>query len=419
MPVQEHILPSRQITPEGHDHFFGYYDKSPWSLSGETLLALRVDSSPGAIQPEGTVTVGLIHLQDGNRFESIGRTGAWNWQQGCMAQWLDDGITPRIIYNTRTATGFGSTIFDPQTGQEPKLPSPIYTVSPDNKAALTVNYDRLHLTHPTIGYDPPGGAGKISPLSEDDGIFELDLATGESKTLVSLNRAAEVDFRPSMAGATHWFSHLAYNPSGERFHSLHRWSHSVEDQATWMHRLLTANRDGTDLRVLECTDHPLQKTGAPSHSAGGWHFQDKIYSYQISHPIWRDDTHILAWSYHAGVTAYHLYEDIPVSELTEVSQFGEKVLTENGHCSFNPKKDWLLTDTYPDLDHSERVLILYHPESDTRYDIGRFYSPPHLPKEARCDLHPRWSRDGNQVCIDSYHKEERQIYLLDIGELIG
>ena len=31
--------------------------------------------------------------------------------------------------------------------------------------------------------------------------------------------------------------------------------------------------------------------------------------YQISHPLWRDDEHIVVWSPHAGRIRYHLYHD--------------------------------------------------------------------------------------------------------------
>ena len=41
-----------------------------------------------------------------------------------------------------------------------------------------------------------------------------------------------------------------------------------------------------------------------------------------------------------------------------------------------------------------------------------------LPPELRCDLHPRWSRGNTMVCFDSTHELSRQIYVVDVKELV-
>jgi len=47
--------------------------------------------------------------------------------------------------------------------------------------------------------------------------------------------------------------------------------------------------------------------------------------------------------------------------------------------------------------------------------MGKFFSIPKLTGEKiRCDLHPRWSRDGKAVCIDSAHKGSRQMYVIEL-----
>ncbi|MBC7289368.1 MAG: hypothetical protein H5T86_15270, partial [Armatimonadetes bacterium] len=50
--------------------------------------------------------------------------------------------------------------------------------------------------------------------------------------------------------------------------------------------------------------------------------------------------------------------------------------------------------------------------------IGRFFSPPELSGEIRCDLHPRWNRAGDKVCIDSAHTGVRQMYVLDVADIV-
>lgn len=88
--------------------------------------------------------------------------------------------------------------------------------------------------------------------------------------------------------------------------------------------------------------------------------------------------------------------------------------------TFSPVNDrWLLSDTYPDAQTHERILFLYDMQTGRRHDLGSFYADPHLSKENRCDLHPRWSRDGRQVCIDSVHEKGRQMHIVEVGHLTG
>jgi hypothetical protein len=51
--------------------------------------------------------------------------------------------------------------------------------------------------------------------------------------------------------------------------------------------------------------------------------------------------------------------------------------------------------------------------------IGRFCSEPIFQGDIRCDLHARWSPDGRTITIDAVPEGDRQIYLLDVSEVVG
>jgi hypothetical protein len=158
----------------------------------------------------------------------------------------------------------------------------------------------------------------------------------------------------------------------------------------WKTRLLTARFDGTDLAVV--ADHDM-----------------------VSHYDWRDAEHILAWAREPDVgDRFFLYTD----GSGEREVVGEDVLTADGHCSYSPDRRWVLSDTYTGADRT-RTLILYRPADNLRVDVGRFAVPAGLDGEIRCDLHPRWSRDGRQVCFDSAHEGSRQVYAMDVTGVVG
>lgn len=219
-----------------------------------------------------------------------------------------------------------------------------------------------------------------------------------------------------MDKALHWVSHIEINPSSSRVLFLHRWTERVEDETCFLHRLITMDPDGSNMRLLECSDHPLPQLADDFDPTAVGTYDYEKSEYQISHPLWRDDDHIIVWGPHDGSIHYHLYTD---ADGGAVQVIGDGILTENGHMTYSPVNTrWLLTDTYPDPRTSERTLIMYDCDQQVCHDLGRFYADPALRKENRCDLHPRWSRDGRLVCIDSVHEHERQMYVIDVSSLV-
>ncbi len=404
-------------------YFFGYYNKSNWHRDGRYLLAQQVPFEDARLTPTLEAGIGYFDLQDGAPFRTLDHTRAWNWQMGSQLQWLDGLAGRQLIYNVRTDEAgaqyphFGATILDADTGERRSLPLPVYVVAPDSQSALCVDYRRLYLTHETIGYSEPGGPFDLPLAPAGDGIHRMDLATGASQLVVSYRQLRDFHPRPSMDKAIHWVSHIEINPSSTRVLFLHRWTERIKDETCFLHRLITMDLDGSGMRLLECSDHPLPQLADDFDPGAVGTFDYEKSEYQISHPLWRNDRQVIVWGPHAGEIHYHLYDD---ADGGAVQVVGRDVLTENGHMTFSPVNDrWLLSDTYPDAQTHERILFLYDMQTGRRHDLGSFYADPHLSKENRCDLHPRWSRDGRQVCIDSVHEKGRQMHIVEVGHLTG
>ena len=393
MPHETHPCPVTRVTDGPFQHFFGYYEKTPWREDGRYLLGLRVAPIQRQVTADDVAVIGLIDTQRDHRWQPLAETLAWCWQQSTMMQWLGSSSNREIIFNVRNADGFGSMILDVETGERRALDRAVYGVDPRGRYALCANFARLDHTRPGYGYK-----GVADPFAKEnapagDGITYLDLASGASQLIVSLAQLAEFEHEASMTGGPHWVNHLQISRSGARVAFLHRWR--PPGAPKWQTRLFSADPDGGNLRLLAREGY-------------------------TSHYDWRGDSQILAWSRHNGEAHYHLYD----VETGAVDVVGADVLERDGHCSYGPTHahsngEWVLTDCYPDAERSVRTLILYHPATNRRIDIGDFYSPPALTGEIRCDLHPRWNRDGTQVCLDSAHEGMRQMYVVDVSEVVG
>ena len=387
MPHVDQPCPVRRITDGPMHHFFGYYDKSAWNADDSLILGKRVariwKRPPIA---DDVAIIGTIDATNG-LWTPVAETTAWNWQQGCMLQWLGTAPRTTIVFNSRDQAGdFVATVVDLDNGSRRTIPAPVYGVAPHGREAVSTNFARLHATRPGYGYAGVPDPWAETDVPEDDGVRHIDLLAGAVMLVYPIAAVAAHGADERMSSGIHWINHLQWNPSGTRFAMLHRWRAEGGGHTT---RLLTGDPAGGALRLLE---------------ASGF----------VSHYDWRDDETLLAWSLHDGERHYHLYEDV---EGGRVDILGAEVFSEDGHCSFAPDRRWLLTDTYPDSKRSERTLIVYDCDTDTRHDVGRFFSDPSVGGEIRCDLHPRWSRDGCHVCFDSIHEGERQMYVIDVSSI--
>ena len=86
-------------------------------------------------------------------------------------------------------------------------------------------------------------------------------------------------------------------------------------------------------------------------------------------------------------------------------------LKEDGHPSFFPSGNMIITDTYPDK-FREQSLITYDLNNNEIKTLSKFCVPFKFSGETRCDLHPRLSPNGTYVCVDNVHNNLRSMTVI-------
>jgi len=390
-PIRFQARPLTCLTgPHGHC-FFGYYDLQPWSADGRRHLAHRVSFMDRLPDADDQAEMGTIDGTTGH-FTTLATTAAWNFQQGAMLQWNPRRPDEEIIYNARHDGAFGAVIHNLISGQKRFLSRPVATVATAGTTALSINFSRMLDFRPGYGYagipDPYAGV----PAPEDDGIYRLDLVSGAVAQILSLAELRErfaAHFGAHLRGAKVLVNHITLNPSATRFLFLLRSMPMPGQPANgWLTMVATADVDGRNVHVF--------------NGHGG-----------ASHYCWRGDRHIL------------IYADLPgggdmqlclVEDQTQRFDLLDRdVFGFDGHCSYSPDQRFLLYDSYPDATCYRKLLV---------YDIARRRAIPlaelysvRTAEDARCDLHPRWSRDGSFVSFDSTHEGVRGVYTMDVREI--
>ena len=379
-----------RMSPEdgGHEYFFGYYDKSPWDGAGQRMLCMRARDTWSEPDPLSEAEILLIDTQDGNGSRVLATTHTWNVQQGCMAQWLGPDFDHKVIYNDMRDGKYCSVIVEVGNGELKSpltrvLPMPVYTVSADGKTALTLDFSRLHSLRPGYGYAALPERTKGVALPDETCIWRMDLETGEVTALLKYTDLASFQPRPEMleAGSVHKVNHLMLSPNGKRFMVLYRWFCGQRKYT----RLITCNVDGTGMYLLSDDD-------------------------MVSHCCWKNDEEIIAYERKKeGGNGYYLMRD----RTQEYHRLWPR-LNNDGHPSYCPTdRSLVVFDTYPDRARMQEVRIARDDADEVRC-VARVFAPFRYDNDTRCDLHPRWSRDGSKICFDACFEGHRGLYVVNL-----
>ena len=152
--------------------------------------------------------------------------------------------------------------------------------SEDGEWGLSINFSRLQRLRPGYGYSnlPDNTKSELCPTN--DGIYRINLSTGEKILLLSLKIISSFLPKETMIEAEHYINHLSFNPSGNRFMFFHLW---IKDGLRFS-RLFTADINGNNVFILNNEGH-------------------------VSHYCWKSDKELLVYGYHQeGGFQYYLYK---------------------------------------------------------------------------------------------------------------
>lgn len=360
------------------EYFFGYYDKSPWDATGRYVLCLKAKDTWTDVAPRDVAEILLIDTQNSNNAKKIAETHSWNVQQGCMMQWLGPNYDKEIIYNDFREGKFCSVILNVFSREERVLQMPVYSVSNDGKFALTLDFTRLHRLRPGYGYSNIPEFTKDVKIPDVTCIWKLDIESNAITPVLKYSDFATFEPRKEMEDAEHKVNHIMLSPSGNRFMVLHRWYVGSRKYT----RLVTCNMNGTDMYNLSDDD-------------------------MVSHCYWKNDEEIIAFENKKETGAgYYLMKD-KTSEY--VHMWPE--MSADGHPSYSPDGKLVVTDMYPNRSRVASVKVM---NGDNVTVVARVFAPFKYDNDTRCDLHPRWSRDGKKICFDSVYEGRRGLYFIEV-----
>lgn len=398
-PLREKILAQRvnvkRLTPPYQNYFFGYYDVQSVSDDHQHMICQTAPVIDVLPTEKDWAEITLINTKTLTT-KVIAETSAWCHQQGAHLQYVPK-TKDTIIYN----------LFDPQekkfkartinlnNKKEKTYEYPVSAISPTGAEFASLNFARLYDYRPGYGYSHQEDPFKDDFAPKEDGIFIQNIQTGKTTLILSYEniREAVIEWGFSEYAEQKFIvNHVAFNTDGSKLLILAR---TFSGDAPFPTFTLVCNNDGSHLK--------------------------HVFGF-CSHYHWKDnDTFVASGSPHITRKEAREIKVYEVnSETLEYDVLAEGVLTDDGHCSYSPDRSLLLYDSYSNTKFPYRCLQVYSFEDDSAIDLGYFFSEGKLfanNTDLRCDLHPRWSKDGTSITFDSTHEGFRGVYSIQVDEI--
>lgn len=364
----ENIVYEKIRTNTDLEYFYGYYDRSP-EHNGRILFHEM---------QSGGISVNII-VRDckTNQENIIAESRAFNWQMGARAIWIDNDT---ISYNDFDGDKYVCKWFSLSQFKIIKnFDQPLQDYNGHN-FFLGVNYRRLRSYAKEYAYYclPEMSETEYNDY-EHDGIWRVDTCDGKVELLLSIADILRFEHVDRFDKGKHFVNHIMMSPNGMDFIFIHRY---YVDGVRY-DRLMYY--DFNQLKVL---------------------MGERIQS----HYCWLDNENIFGYGEYEGKRSFNA-----INVLTGVVTKHEELTAahpRDGHPTVSG--DWIAIDDYPDLSRMQTMIAYNYKTREIKW-LGEFFHDLRHKEYNRCDLHPRFSNDGNKIYIDTIYTGKRELAVLNVN----
>lgn len=419
------VTPVYRITDGTRPVIHRFFDSSPISPSGRYIALTEFPFEDRLPSPGDRAHVIVIDLADGREVYRQA-TSAWDTQVGAQVQWGADDHA--LFFNQMDEAEWRAYGFcvDIASGAERRFGTTVYHVSRDGRFALSPDLAKIGIAQAGYGVHVPRTrivTNKGAP--DDDGVFITDVATGESRLLVSLAEICAA-IAPGSAAfgkqqSTCYCFHTKWNDQGTRIMVILRQFNAGSRAGRSRNWLVTMDADGSNIAVA-----------VPPHVWGDGH-----------HPNWHPDgDHIVMNLPSASGLASRVRiligkigrrTRLPIGRLGvplhfRTVRFDGSGLTSvsrhqgSGHPTIHPHGGHVMTDCYANepMAFNDGTIPLRLIELGTdnlinavRIDTRPSFSGPR--KEYRIDPHPAWDRGGRYLTFNGAVDGVRSVFVADFA----
>ena len=383
-------------TPNDGNFFFGYYTNKQFSSDNAKILSHRING-------DATVTIGYFDLASCDDFIDIIRTNAWNYQQGSQLQWKGNDS---IVFNRFNENGVLEAVQVGLDGVILDIFNPIYHTSEFYYSSL--DYRRHSVLRGGYSYKFNDVESQEYYSNEDRiDIYDWNhsvVSSIKAHTVQNLIKGIQITQVKYNS-----FEHPQFNIHGDKLAFLYRlklvdgdirtylFSYSIEDDKLDLWSLNTTrithyNWTEADEIVAWCGANTKANTlnSLLTYTPRLKNLLRKIYKVVI-----RSNSEL------GNTTVSHAFtgDSYKLFNLNEGLQFRWSTPNLDGHPTYIGKSGFLITDTYPDLE-GRQLLMVVNRDNEIVYTLSLKSDKEIARSPMRCDFHPRVTHDETHICID-------------------
>lgn len=381
-----------QLTTGSKHHLFGYIGQCrtiPWNATGRYILGLEIDTIDRMPAPGEAATIILIDTHDNNKILRVDKTYAWNPQQGTMFYWNPLAPETQFFFNDRDVkTGEVFTvIYDIEKNKRVReyrySDTPIGNsgVAADGSDWLGLNYGRLARLRQVTGYPGALDWSKDEIAPENDGIFIVDIKTGEKRLLVSYSQLEKKlkERDPAMVHDGLFINHTLWNRDCDRIYFFVRAGWNGQGYKR-VNTPFSIRSDGTGLTLHET-------------NIGG-------------HPEWAEGSLLIGRQGKNQI----LYD---VDKKKVAGQLGNPEIFPDpeGDISLSPDGDWFVNG----YTKGTKNFYTVYRRSDEVFVRSEGIDKGVYSGDIRIDPAPQWNRTNDAILVPGIDKNKtRQMFLIRV-----
>ncbi len=362
-----------QITCGPGHHFYGYIGhvgNTPWNATDRHMVLLRTDFQDRMPRPDEAAEIMLLDTQSGNTLEKLDETRAWNFQQGSMLYWNPEAPEHQFFFNDRDpgTNGIFCVLYDVTQRRrirEYRFPdSPVGNSGVAQRGGffLAINYGRLARLRPVTGYPGAWDWSQNSPQPENDGIWRVEVASGQRTLVVSYHQLAEAlrPVRPDIAEYPLFINHTLCSRDSSQLYAFLRGGWEGDPRPKRIDAPLLFHLDTGKLTI------PLEHVGG--------------------HPEWAPGNRLIG-----AKDGRQVFFDPRQNTVLGTIGEPESLPTPGGDVALSPDGQWLINGR---REGAGNRYTVFHLESGQWFGTPRLEIGPYKNGELRIDPAPCWNRAG-------------------------